>query len=297
MSAAAPEGWQSRYFSAQDGLRLHYREYGARDARGVPVLCLSGLTRNARDFHDLASWLAPERRVICPDYRGRGRSAYDSDWHNYDPRVYLDDLRHLLAVARVHRAVFVGTSLGGLLTMGMAVLAPTAVTGAVLNDVGPELGTSGLSRIINYIGRDHPVAGWDEAVAALRRLMPGMAQQPDHVVRELARGTYREGDDGRLHVDWDTAIAKSLHPAGTGDRDLWPIFRALADRPVLALRGAQSDILSAPTFERMGGELPTIRRITVPEVGHAPTLAEPEVRAAIADLLRGVDGRSPAVRT
>jgi pimeloyl-ACP methyl ester carboxylesterase len=291
LSAPRSDGWHSRYFSAQDGLRLHYREYGARDAIGIPVVCLGGLTRNAHDFHDLASWLAPGRRVICPDYRGRGRSAYDSDWRNYDPTVYLQDLRHLLAVARLHEAVFVGTSLGGLLSMGMAVLAPTALAGAVLNDVGPELGTNGLSRIVDYVGRDHPVAGWDEAVAGLRRLMPGLAGQPDPVVLELARGTYREGDDGRLHVDWDIAIAKPLRAGPGPDRDLWPIYRALAGRPVLALRGALSDILTAETFERMERELPGIRRITVPDVGHTPTLAEPEVRAAISELLEEADAR------
>ena len=104
MSVSSSENWHSRYFSAQDGLRLHYREYGARDARGVPVVCLGGLTRNSRDFHDLASWLAPTRRVICPDYRGRGRSAHDPDWHNYDPSVYLRDVKHLFAVARLHDA-------------------------------------------------------------------------------------------------------------------------------------------------------------------------------------------------
>ena len=292
MTVSSSETWQSRYYSAQDGLRLYYREYGPRDARGVPVVCLGGLTRNSRDFHDLASWLAPARRGICPDYRGRGRSAHDSDWRNYDPSVYLRDVKHLLDVARLHKAVFVGTSLGGLLTMGMAVLAPTAVAGAVLNDVGPELGTRGLSRIVSYIGKDHPVAGWDEAVAALRRLMPGLAGQPDSLVLELARGTYREGDDGRLHVDWDTAIAKPLRAGGgPPNLDLWPIYRALADRPALALRGALSDILTQETFEKMGAELPDIRRITVPDVGHTPTLAEPEVRAAIAELLDVTEAR------
>lgn len=287
-------GWRSRFYSAQDGLRLHYREYGAPDAAGTPIVCLSGLARNAHDFHHFASWLAPGRRVICPDYRGRGRSAYDTDWRNYDPRVYLSDLRHLLAVARIHRAVFVGTSLGGFLTMGMAVLSPTAVAGAVLNDVGPDVSTGGLARIVEYIGRDHPVAGWDEAIAVLRRLMPGLAGQPDSVLRQLAHGTYREGDDGRLHVDWDVNIAKPLRTGAAPAMDLWPIFRALADRPVLALRGALSDILTAETFERMGEELPSVRRITVPEIGHAPTLAEPDVRSAIADLLRGIDGRTAA---
>lgn len=292
MSVPPPRTWQSRYYSAQDGLRLHFREYGARDAAGVPVVCLPGLTRNSRDFHDLASWLSPARRVICPEYRGRGRSAHDPEWRNYDPVVYLRDLRHLLAVARLHQAVFIGTSLGGLLTMGMAVLSPTAVVGAVLNDVGPDLATRGLSRIVDYVGRDHPVANWDDAVAALRRLMPGLARQPDSVMMELARGTYREGDDGLLHVDWDIAIAKPLRTAGEPDRDLWPIYRALAGRPVLALRGALSDILKPETFEKMAVELPGLGRITVPEVGHTPTLGEPAVRASIAELLEAADARN-----
>ena len=124
--------------SAQDGLALYYRDYGDALASKTPVLCLPGLTRNSADFAELAARLSRGRRVLCPDYRGRGRSAYDSNWRNYDPYVYINDISHLLAATGIGRAVIVGTSMGGLLAMGLAVLRPTLVAGAVLNDIGPN---------------------------------------------------------------------------------------------------------------------------------------------------------------
>src|SRR5262249_34199486 len=138
----------------QDGLRLYFRDYGDPASERTPVLCLTGLTRNSADFHEVALRVAGERRVLAPDYRGRGRSAYDPDWRNYEPRIYVNDAAHLLAATGVERAVVIGTSLGGLLAMGLSVLRPTMVAGIVLNDIGPGLVGSGLARIMDYVGKD-----------------------------------------------------------------------------------------------------------------------------------------------
>jgi pimeloyl-ACP methyl ester carboxylesterase len=273
-------------FTSQDGLALHYRDYGDPLSPRLPVLCLTGLTRNSADFADLAARLATERRVLCPDYRGRGRSAYDRNWRNYDARVYLNDLGHLLAVTGIGRAVVIGTSLGGLLAMGLGALKPTALAGVVLNDIGPALAEQGMARILDYVGTDHPQPDWPSAVHFLRRLLPGVALRSEEEWLDFARATYRQGADGMLHFDWDVAIAKPLVANGGRTPDLWALFRGLRRVPTLAIRGGRSDVLTAETFDRMAEAKPDLRRVTVPEAGHTPTLKEPPAADALDDFLR-----------
>lgn len=270
-----------RFYRARDDLPLHYRDYGAPLSPRRPVLCLPGLNRNAADFHDLAVRLSKTRRVICPDYRGRGKSARDRNWRNYRPEVYLDDLAHLLTLTNLHSVVVVGTSLGGLLAMGMAVARPTALAGVLLNDVGPEIRRDGLARILSYVGRDAPQPDWPSAAAYLRTVLPHLSLETPEQWMSLARRTFREGEDGLLHVNWDTAIARPLGRPHRAVPDLWPLFRALRPIPVLALRGALSDVLAPDTFDRMGREHPGMIRVTIPKVGHVPMLDEPEAREAI----------------
>ncbi len=279
------EDFRERTYGAEDGLRLYFRDYGDALSPRLPVLCLPGLTRNSKDYHKLALRLAPERRVLCPDYRGRGRSAYDPDWHNYAPTVYVNDLRHLLAATNVHRAVIIGTSMGAFLAMGLSLMMPMAVAAVVLNDAGPDLHPKGLARILGYIGTDRPQADWDSAARTLREMLPGLSIDTDEGWRDFARNTYREGEDGLLHFDWDTNLARPLR-TGTGDMpDLWALFRSLRRIPVLALRGENSDLLSAETFERMGEVIPAMARVIVPNTGHAPTLAEPAAAQALDEFL------------
>jgi pimeloyl-ACP methyl ester carboxylesterase len=266
-----------RTYSAQDGLRLQYRDYGDPLSPDVPVLCLAGLTRNAHDYHRIATRLAVTRRVVCPDYRGRGRSAYDPNWRNYHPASYVADILHLLVAANLHRVVVVGTSLGGLLAMGLAVARPSALAGLVLNDVGPVIDRSGLDRIRGYIDRDHPQADWDGAIAFAKQTFSNAGPKSDADWRHIAEGTFRAGEDGMLHVDWDVALARPLGRALVVP-DLWPLFRALRPFPTLAVRGALSDLLTEDTFDRMQREHPALQRVTVAGVGHTPTLEEPEAR-------------------
>ena len=276
-------------FSAQDGLALYCREYGERASRRVPVVCLAGLTRNSKDFHALASRLGRDRRVLCPDYRGRGRSQYDADWRNYQPRAYLDDLRHLTTLAQVPRAVFIGTSMGGLLSAAMAIVSPASVAGVVMNDCGPDLDPSGLARIFAYIGCDRVQRNWLEAAEELRAMFPDLPLSGDEAWLDMARSTFREGEDGRLHFDWDVNLARPLVSGTAAIPDLWTIFRGLAKIPTVAVRGARSDVLSAATFARMAATNRDLAAVVVPGVGHAPSLSEPPARAAIDALLAGLE--------
>lgn len=280
--------FRERRFTAADGLGLYWRDYGDAMAAGTPVLCLTGLTRNSKDFHDFASRLCPGRRVVCLDYRGRGRSDYDPDWRNYDPKVYLQDIRHLLAVAGLSRVVVVGTSLGGALAMALSVAMPAALAGVVMNDIGPQLSGNGLQRIIEYIGTDRPQPDWASAAAHLRTMFPNLSLKTEERWQQMARNTFREGDDGLLHFDWDVRLVEPLKRSA-GPPDLWPLFHALYGIPALAVRGGESDVLSEETFGRMRIEKPDLHQAVVPGCGHCPTLDEPEVVAALDLFLAEVD--------
>jgi pimeloyl-ACP methyl ester carboxylesterase len=281
-----PAAYRERYVTSQDGLRLYFRDYGNPSSPRLPLICLTGITRNSADFADLAQRHAGERRILCLDYRGRGRSGYDRDWRNYQPQVYVGDIVTLIAANDLHRVIVVGTSLGGLLTMGLAVLKPTVLGAVVLNDIGPAVAVGGLTRILDYIGTDHPQPDWPSAIAYLRRLLPTLSIRTDEAWLKMAQGTFRQGEDGRLHFDWDVNLAKPLRQTGAAVPDLWAYFGALRRVPVLALRGALSDVLSVETFERMALAKPDLLRATVANAGHAPSLNEPEAAAAVDEFIR-----------
>lgn len=278
--------FRERRLAAQDGLSLYYRDYGDPLSPRLPLICLTGLTRNSADFADLAQRHAHERRMLCLDYRGRGRSAYDSNWRNYDPRIYVSDIVHLFAANDVHRAIVVGTSLGGVLTMALAVLKPTALAAAVLNDIGPDVVPGGLVRIMGYIGVDHPQPDWPTAAHYLQQLLPTLSIRTEEGWLKMARATFRQGEDGLLHFDWDVKLAKPMLAQAANAPDLWPYFTALRHVPTLVLRGVLSDVLSPETFERMARIKPDLERVSVLNSGHTPTLNEPEAAAAIDAFIR-----------
>jgi pimeloyl-ACP methyl ester carboxylesterase len=280
--------FSEHHYTAQDGLSLYYRDYGIAGAPALPLLCLPGLTRNAKDFHHLAAQLGNGRRVICPDYRGRGKSGYDSNLANYQPATYLNDIRHLLAVTGIGRVIVIGTSLGGILAMAMGAAMPTALAGVVLNDVGPEIGDAGLEYILEYIGTDRPHRDWAQAVADLSRIFPNLTLETELEWMEAAQATWREGADGILHFDWDVKLIDALRN-GPPVPDLWPLFHSLDHVPTLAIRGALSDVLLPETFEKMGRTRTDLRQIVVPGAGHVPTLREPAVRDAIDTFIASVE--------
>ncbi len=277
------------FWTAPDGLTLHYRDYPGPADR-PPLLCLPGLTRNARDFEPVADAFAGSWRVICAELRGRGESDYAKDSATYTPVHYLADLEALLQQARIGRFVAFGTSLGGLLTLMLAASGPERIAGAVINDIGPVIEPAGLERIREYVGQGRSFPTWMHAARSLKEQSGALF--PDYGISDwltVAKRLLAVGENGRIAFDYDMKIAEPFNaPPPDVEVDLWPFYRALAGRPVLALRGELSDILSPETLKRMGSEFEGVETCTIPHVGHTPSLAEPEAQAAIARLLAKV---------
>jgi len=283
--------WQDGYWWSPDGLRLHYRDYAGGEDGRPPLLCLPGLTRNARDFEPLAARLAGDWRLICPDMRGRAESAYAKDAMSYVPLSYLQDIGRLLADLAITRFVAVGTSLGGLITMLAAGTHGEWLAGAVLNDVGPTLDDAGLARIRTYVGVGSTHPTWVHAARALEATNADIYPLYDlDQWIAMAKRLYRLNNAGRIVLDYDMRIAEPLRMAGAeGGVDLWPALGPFRNIPTLLLRGERSDLLSAATAERMLREIgPSAELVTVPHVGHAPLLDEPEAAAGIERLLERV---------
>lgn len=283
------EAYRVHEWRSADGLKLFAREYGQGNDR-LPVICIPGLTRNSRDFEDVAPDLATlGRRVLAVDLRGRGLSERSADPKTYSPRVYADDMTALLTSIGASRAIFLGTSLGGLVTMTLAVRNPKVIGGAILNDVGPEVGKAGLARIRSYAGKGAPVQTWDDAAAYVKRT-GGVAfpDFPDADWLPFARKLFRD-EGGKPVIDYDPQVARSASPivAWLAMRMLWPAFRKLAKTaPLLLVHGELSDIIEAGTIARMKSAAPAMKVAAVPRVGHAPMLTEPVAREAIAAFLK-----------
>ena len=293
-------GYSEHTYSSADGLALYYRSYppagspeAAHSGHGHPtVLCLAGLTRNSRDFESLALRMARARRVLTPDLRGRGRSAYDAQWSNYQPARYVDDVFRLLDLEHVPRCIVIGTSLGGLLGMLMAAQQPSRIVGLVLNDIGPELDPRGIARIRAHAGRMPAVRTWEEAAAQARMVHEhAFPDLPDAEWHAVARRTYREMDDGTIRPDLDPNIARAFGGPSAPAPELWPVFDTLRTVPLLVLRGSRSDLFSQETLERMQRMKPDMRAVIVANRGHAPMLSEPEALRAIDEFLEGLAPR------
>lgn len=272
------------FWSSADGLALYARDY-AGDEGKTPVICIHGLTRNSRDFEDLAPMIAATgRRVIAVDVRGRGRSAWDPIPANYHPGTYATDIVALMAQQAIPRAVFIGTSMGGLITMVLAAFAPQAIAGAVLNDIGPELSPVGIARIGGYVGQAKPVETWADAAAYAKAInASAFPDATDDTWAAFARRTFREGEDGKPVLDYDPDIALAFKIAPDAPPpDMWPLFRALTmGRPTLLIRGALSDLVDETIAARMREAAPDMAYAEVPRTGHAPMLTEPAAWSAI----------------
>jgi len=285
----AGPGYEDGYWYSADGLRLHFRDYPGDESR-APVLCVPGLTRNARDFEGVAQRLAGKRRVIAVDLRGRGESDYALDPYSYVPPVYLQDLGALIAEHCVRPVVLFGTSLGGLMAMLLGLTARQTLAGVLLNDVGPVIEEEGLDRIRSYVGRDERFASWDDAARAIAANHQGSF--PDYTHADWLTAAHRvcREEDGAIRFDYDPAIAEPLAlPLPEPAFDLWPAFETLHGLPSLLVRGEYSDLLSAETASEMVRRIPMMGLVTLPRIGHAPTLEEPEAVIAIDRLLQTVD--------
>lgn len=280
--------WTDRYWTSGDGLRLHYREYHGPSDR-PPIVCLPGLTRNARDFEPIADRYAGEWRVLSLDFRGRGLSEHDPRPENYAPPTYAADVLALFDTIGIDRAVMFGTSLGGLVTMLVTAAAPDRIAGAMLNDIGPEIDQAGIERIRGFIGRASEFTSWNELASALAARNADVYRGYDAQQWQVFARRIASERDGRITFDYDMAIANNFIRAADGaPTSAWSLYQALAGIPLLILRGELSDLLEADVARKMAEELPEAELVTVPDVGHAPALDEPEAIAAIDRLLARV---------
>lgn len=274
---------------SHDGLSLFYRDYGDAASAATPVICLPGLTRNSRDFTDLATHLSASRRVITPDLRGRGFSDYDPNYKNYMPANYVVDTFALLAELGIDKVIWIGTSLGGLMGFVAAALKPELLAGVVLNDVGPIVAEEGLDRIRAYTGKLPAVTNWDDAIAQAKQVYGhSLPDIPDERWPVLVKNSYREDENGVPRLDMDPKIGDAVREAATPEGDPWTLWDRMADIPTLAIRGAHSDILDEPTFDEMARRKPDLIRVTVPNRGHVPLLDEPEALEAIDAFIAGL---------
>jgi pimeloyl-ACP methyl ester carboxylesterase len=284
----------SIFITAQDGLRLHVLEYGPRTAAVLPVVCLPGLARTVADFDALAPALAdgpPPRRVIAIDSRGRGQSDYDSNPDNYNLAVELGDVATVLTALEIGEAVFIGSSRGGLLTMLLGVVHPTAIAGVVLHDIGPVIEPKGLARIKSYVGKLPQPRNFGEGAEILRRLFD--AQFPRSTGEQWLAAAQRtwKTDNGELVPTHDVKLARTLAELDI-ERPLpamWTEFDALSRVPILVIRGANSDILSAATVTAMQARHPTMESIEIAEQGHVPLLDSPDLIRRVAEFICSCD--------
>jgi pimeloyl-ACP methyl ester carboxylesterase len=287
MHLSAP--YTESFGTTLDGLRLYTRVYETQRPGAATVLCLHGLTRNSRDFEDLAPHLQHHYRVIVPDLRGRGLSARDPNPQNYQPAIYIQDIVALLDSLNAARVTVIGTSLGGLLAMMLGVGHRSRIAGIVLNDIGPEADPAGIERIKGYAGRLPPPKDWSDAIAQTKSMFgdawPNLTAERWSTI---TRRGFREDASGALSVDADPKIGEMLRAAPAATANLWPFWTALRGIPMLAIRGERSDILSAATFARMKAENLDLEQLEVAQRGHVPLLDEPECIAAIDALLARV---------
>lgn len=286
-------------FRSQDGLRLGARLFEAPSSAHLPLLCLPGLSRNSRDFLKLGASFsrhpAEPRRVVALDYRGRGLSDHDPDWRNYTPLVEAQDVLAAAAVFGLERAIVVGTSRGGIISMLLAAMRPGLMAGVVLNDIGAVIEGTGLARIRKTLSASRPPVTLEQAVTATREA--GRAHFPalqNDDWRATVEAFHRETPRG-LIPDFDTNLMKAFGDASNPGRVpvLWPQFEALIKVPVLVIRGEHSDILSARTVSAMVERHPRLEHFTVEGQGHAPLLRDRLTLERLGQFARLVDSGNP----
>ena len=295
MSDTDGRGWEDIRFTSNNGLSLYCRYYGTPQHGSRSVVCLPGLTRNSADFHDLAMFLANHptrpREVYCPDYRGRGQSDYDPDWHNYSPFIEMLDVLDLMAIRNLDRVAMIGTSRGGIITMLMALMRPNALGAVVLNDIGPVIETAGLARIMGYAGKIPLPASWEEATELVRSMNKRFfTQLSEEEWGEMARQLFSE-ENGRPAPGYDNKLSNALSEIDISQKipTMWTQFEALKRVPVLVLRGENSDLLSTKTVADMAERHPRLASVTVHAQGHAPLLKDRFTIGIVADFLRETD--------
>lgn len=277
------------WYNSDDGLRLYARDYPNADAE-LTLLCMHGLTRNSADFEDLAAELADQYRVVVVDQRGRGRSDWDSVVTNYNPARYVQDMQVLIEYLDLKNVVLVGTSMGGLMSMMMVAMQPAGFSAVVMNDIGPVVNPAGLERIKGYVGKGGPVETWEDAVVQTRSA--NEVAFPDYTTTDWQRWVkrmYQETPAGELQLLYDPAISEPLNSdeaeTAAVPPDLWPLFDAMINLPLMVVRGERSDILTSDCLAEMKRRHPDTQIFEVTNVGHAPMLDEPGVVSALRNFL------------
>ncbi len=282
------QNYQDYFWESEDGLKLHCRDYPS-DSDATPIISVPGLTRNVRDFEHLGDWLDGNRRIIMVNLRGRGMSEYAKDSATYNPKTYVADIIGLMDELKLPKAVFFGTSLGGIVTMVMAAGHPERIAGALLNDIGPELDPAGLKRIGDNVGQGRSFDTW--AHAARDMAESGGDIFPDFTLNDwiaFAKKIYTMNSSGRIKLDYDMKISEPFNSKGGGSGALWKALESLESTPMLILRGELSDLFSENVARKMLEILKQGVLVTVPRVGHAPTLEEPAALEAIGTLLKRI---------
>ena len=277
------KAYKDIYYASPDGLTLYARDYDG-EFNTPPILCMHGLTRNSADFHNLALSLKGKHRVISVDQRGRGLSASDPKTDNYRPDIYCGDMFALLAHLNVTQVTAIGTSMGGLIAMMMVASKPRIFNGVIINDIGPEIDTAGLDRIKGYVRNSGPFANWAAAEEAIKSQGPDVfPTYTDKDWQDFARRTCRERIDGLIEFAYDPAISEPFRSDETAAAppDLWPMFDALTNVPLLVIRGETSDILAPKIAAKMVARHPNAKLTQIPHIGHAPMLDEAESLTAI----------------
>lgn len=294
-------------YTSHDGLSLYYREYGQG---GQTIICLPGLTRNSKDFHEIATHLSTHYRVLCPDLRGRGQSDRDPRWKNYHPGTYVKDCWKLLDDLKISKVIILGTSLGGLMAMIMAEQRPAHVSAVIMNDIGPQIDPVGYARILDYAGRQKPVTTWQEAAQQCADTYgTAIPDMPMSFWAEYVHRNFAENENGEPVSEADPNIGEAMRNSvkltawlmrlrkwGILKKiagvmiDPWDSFKSMS-MPCLVLRGELSDILSEDIVDMMQAVKPDLHRVTIPKRGHVPLLDEAESIQAIDSFLAILPGR------
>ncbi|MFL0799343.1 MAG: alpha/beta hydrolase [Agarilytica sp.] len=284
------DAYKDMYYQSSDGLTLYARDYENPSATQV-VMLLHGFTRNSADFAELSEQLRADYRLIVPDQRGRGLSAYDSNTDNYNPAVYVNDMFTLLDTLKIESVMLIGTSMGGVISMTMASMKPALVKAIVLNDVGPEVEPEGLQRVVDSMGNNPTINNWDDAVAYAKEVN-GVAY-PDYTDEDwevFSKNIYKFDDDGKPVAAFDSGTYTPIKDFNAYETPLtiWPVFDAAKSTDFMVIRGELSDILSRECVDKLKAYDNVLTTIEVPNVGHAPTLNEAVAVNGIRDFLANI---------
>ncbi|MDC0073823.1 alpha/beta hydrolase [Alphaproteobacteria bacterium] len=273
--------YDEKFLTSQDGLKLYFRDYKNDFSKKKPIICLPGMTRNSKDFHEFAETFVKDRRIICPDLRGRGKSDYDKNVKNYWlPYKYTSDVLSIMTASSISEAYFVGTSLGGLLAMQMAVVRPSSICGIVLNDIGPELPINAVNRISNQSSKSKGFNSWDEAMKYLKENFKNTHPKiSDLKWLNLAKKNFQE-KDGLIQTDYDIKIINNLKKNST-KQNLWILYESIKKIPTLLIKGALSDILTNQILNKMVSLKDDLEITEIDFCGHNPFLDEKEAISSI----------------